>query len=189
MLPGDNREVLKFAALVLAASALWAAADPVVHDLDGRSVRPLDATSTVVVIFTRTDCPISNRYAPEVRRIHETFAPKGVVFWLAYVDPREPVAAIRDHMREYGYPFGALLDGHHELARATGATITPEAAVYHRGKLIYRGRIDDRYVSFGKARQSASVHDLADVLEQTVAGKPPEFREARAVGCFIEDLK
>ena len=189
MLLRDNHEVLKFAALVIAASALRAAADPTLHDLDGRSVRPLDPARTVVLLFTRTDCPISNRYAPEVRRIHEAFAPKGVVFWLVYVDPKEPVDAIRRHVLEYGYPSGVLLDGSHELARAAGAAITPEAAVYHRGKLIYRGRIDDRYVAFGKARQAPSVHDLEQVLVQTLAGKAPAYREARAVGCFIEDLQ
>src|SRR5258706_7607896 len=44
---------------------------------------------TIVCLFTRTDCPISNSYAPEMRRIHEKFSPRGVAFYLVYPDPDE----------------------------------------------------------------------------------------------------
>ena len=47
---------------------------------------PLDAqqagTKAIVFLFTSTDCPVSNRYAPEVRRIAEAFGSKGVAFRL-----------------------------------------------------------------------------------------------------------
>src|SRR5512134_2888472 len=44
-------------------------------DLEGRAVSPLDDdVAATVLLFTRTDCPISNRYAPEVRRLHDRFA-------------------------------------------------------------------------------------------------------------------
>jgi hypothetical protein len=48
-------------------------------DLTGNTVQPI-SEQTSVFLFTRTDCPISNRYAPEVRRIHDRFAPKGTAF-------------------------------------------------------------------------------------------------------------
>ncbi|MGC1581608.1 MAG: hypothetical protein WA766_09000, partial [Candidatus Acidiferrales bacterium] len=40
-------------------------------DLNGKSVDPLKAApgKIVVLIFVRTDCPISNRYAPAIQRI------------------------------------------------------------------------------------------------------------------------
>src|SRR5689334_201117 len=38
----------------------------------------------IVCLFTRTDCPISNSYAPEVRRMYEKFSPRGVAFYLVY---------------------------------------------------------------------------------------------------------
>lgn len=158
-----------------------------VKDLDGRTVDALGARTTVL-IFTRTDCPISNRYAPEVRRIYEAFSNRAD-FWLVYVDPKQTAETVRAHVREYGYPFGALLDGRHELVKLAGASITPEAAVFAGRKLIYRGRIDDRYVTFGKARQTATKHDLEDALAAVAAGKPAPFRETKAVGCFIEDLR
>ena len=43
-----------------------------VFDLDGRLVDPLAlpaGTRAHVLVFTTTDCPISNRYAPEIQRL------------------------------------------------------------------------------------------------------------------------
>src|SRR6186997_632090 len=75
-------------------------------DLDGRPADPLDAhgAPVTVFVFTRTDCPVSNRYAPELKRLHERFARAGVAFWLVYVDPTETVDGMRRHVGEYRYP-------------------------------------------------------------------------------------
>ncbi len=156
--------------------------------LDGRTVQPLSSKISVF-IFTRTDCPISNRYAPEIRRIYDRFAAQGASIWLVYVNPAESTASIREHLREYAYPESALLDPRHQLVRLTGARSTPEAAVFSSGKLVYRGRIDDRYTGLGQMRPAANTHDLEQVLDALVAGKRLEFRETRAIGCFIDDLK
>ena len=161
-------------------------------DLSGRSVNPLRAAKSraTVFLFIRSDCPISNRYAPEVRRLYEEFAPRGVGFWLVYPDPKEAPAAIRQHLKEYEYPFGALRDPSHSLVTLTGAKVTPEAAVFvDGGKMVYHGRIDDLYVDFGKARRAPTTHDLEQVLEAILAGKPVHEASAPAVGCFISDLK
>jgi hypothetical protein len=164
-------------------------------DLTGRQVQPLQETraKAIVFLFVRTDCPVSNRYAPEIRRLHAEFVSSGVVFWLVYVDPSEPAEAIRKHLREYDYPLGALRDPRHSLVKITGARVTPEAAVFVPGpagpEMAYRGRIDDRYVDFGKARPAPTTRDLERVLQQVIAGKHVPFETIPAVGCFISDLK
>jgi hypothetical protein len=159
-------------------------------DLDGRDVRPLeDGRAATVFIFTRTDCPVSNRYAPEISRLHAAFAPKGIAFWLVYVDPAQTAEAVRRHMAEYGYHMGALLDLRHELVSLTQAAVTPEAVVYSGKRIVYRGRIDDRYVALGKARRTATTHDLEDVLTAIAEGRTVEPRSTHATGCFIADLK
>src|SRR4051812_42063268 len=144
----------------------------------------------VVCLFARTDCPISNSYAPEVRRMYEKFSPHGVAFYLVYPDPDESPQVIEKHLKEYSYPFPALRDPKHELVKLAEARITPEAAVFDaRGKLLYHGRIDDRYVDFGKARLAATVHDLEQALEAILAGKAAPAAGGPAVGCFIADVK
>ena len=181
------------ALLLLAVPATAVATDGplLLPDLDGNRVNPLsgDAKATVF-LFTRSDCPISNRYAPEVGRLQERFSRRDVGFWLVYPDPDETTETIRRHMEEYGYRFGALRDPDHELVRQTGATITPEAAVFDgSGTMVYRGRIDDRYVAFGKTRATATRHDLEDALLAVLDGGAVRDPTTKAVGCFIADLK
>ena len=164
---------------------------PHVVDLDGRELEPLAETGHVqVFLFVRSDCPISNRYAPEVRRIAERFASRGVELWLVYADPDEPLETIRRHLAEYGHPGRPVRDPRHELVRRTGATVTPEAAVFSAsGELVYVGRIDDRFVDFGKARAAPTRNDLIEALEATLAGHPVSEPRTRAVGCFIPQLQ
>jgi thiol-disulfide isomerase/thioredoxin len=164
-----------------------------VQTLTGASVDPLQApagTKAIVFLFTSTDCPISNRYAPEVRRLAEAYGSKGVVFRLIYPNPAETPAAIREHMSAFRYAGAtdALRDPEHALVKLAGATVTPEAAVYASGRLAYRGRIDNRYVELGVERPAATQRDLADALAAVVAGKAVTSPTTQAVGCFIADF-
>ena len=178
-------------AVVLLTAAL-ANADVRLRDLDDRSVDPLAApagTKATVFLFVSVECPISNRYAPAVRRLHDKYAAQGIQFSLVYPNPVEPVAAIRRHLSDYSYPMRALRDPRHELVKIAGATITPEAAVFDpRGRLLYHGRIDDRYVSLGLERPVATRHDLDEVLTDIVSGRAPRQSATQAVGCFIADF-
>lgn len=159
-----------------------------VPGLDGTVVSPLapgDGVEATVLLFVMTDCPISNRYAPEIRRLHGEFA-GAVRFRLVYVDAQRPVEDLREHHSSFGYPFGALRDVDGALAALAGATVTPEAAVFDAdGRLVYRGRIDDRFVSFGVARRAPRTRDLHDRLRRLAAGETLAFSETRAVGCYI----
>ena len=160
-------------------------------DLEGRQVDPLKQTDAkaTVFLFTRTDCPISNRYTPELQRLQAKFQSDNVRFWLVYSDPDESVKAIREHVKEYGYSWGVLRDLEHGLVRKTQVRVTPEAAVFVSGRMVYRGRIDDRYVDFGKARAKPTQHDLEQALQATLEGRPVERAMTPAVGCFIPDLQ
>jgi hypothetical protein len=146
--------------------------------------------AATVVLFSRSDCPISNRYAPEIRRLCDQYETQGVAFYLVYVDPQERPEAIRRHLHEYGYPCQGLRDPLHTLVAHCGATTTPEAVVFDKNRLmVYRGRVDDVYVDFGKARTEPTTHDLADAIESTIHGRHVTNPRTKAIGCFIEDLK
>jgi hypothetical protein len=161
-------------------------------DLDDQPVDLLrqNPGPITVVVFTRADCPISNRSAPEIRRLYEMYHPQGVEFVLVYVDPNERPDAIRRHLRAYDYRCRALRDPEHALVAYCDATTTPEAAVFGPdGTMTYRGRVDDRYVDVGRPRAEPTTHDLADAIESTVAGRPVLNPRTKAVGCLIADLK
>ena len=174
--------------LLAATAALAAASDVQVPALDGTTVTPLAAPSGVtLLLFVTTDCPIANRYAPEVRRIHEAFGDR-VTFWLVYAGTDRPTAELAAHHASFGFSFDAVRDPEGALVAATGVTVTPEVAVYAADQqLIYRGRIDDQYVEFGVTRAVPATRDLRDVLAGLVAGERLTFTETQAVGCYIPD--
>ena len=103
-------------------------------NLEGRAVDPLaNLTSTTVLVFVATSCPISNRYAPEIRRLHEEFAPRGVKFVLVYPSASESAADVAKHVHDYAYPFAAVRDPKHVLVARAGVTVMPEVAVFVPG--------------------------------------------------------
>jgi len=96
-------------------------------------------------------------------------------------------------MRAFGLGGDALRDPRHELVRLAGATVTPEVAVFvahpSEPRMVYRGRIDDRAVDFGRSRPEARTRDLADVLDALRAGRTLTPRTTTAVGCVIAELR
>lgn len=150
---------------------------------------PAQPEKALVLLFIRTDCPISNRYAPDLQKLYNEYAPKGIDFQLVYPESGLTPGAMEKHRREFGYSIPGLLDADHDNASRAGARTTPEAVVFVRGKPVYRGRIDDRYVAIGRERPSAAHRDLEEVLAAVVAGRSVSYRETVAVGCAIENLK
>ena len=154
------------------------------------SALPIFGGDVQVLVFVRTDCPITNRYAPELRRIATRFQGRHVAFYLVYPDPSENKRAIENHMAEYQFPGTPLRDPDHELENRAHATTAPEAAVFDpAGNLKYHGRIDDLWVAPGKSQAAAKVHDLEDAITAVVAGKPVAHPETRAIGCSLKDLR
>jgi hypothetical protein len=166
-------------AFLLACSTLFARQDPFAK-----------AASARVLIFVRSNCPITNRYAPELQRIAKEFEPRGVDFWFIYPDASETEATIAQHKLEYQLPGSTVRDPQHLLVKRAEATISPQAALFdHNGRLIYSGRIDDRYVAFGKARSAPQIHDLEEAIAATLDGKPVKEARTHSVGCYLADVK
>jgi hypothetical protein len=176
----------RIACVVLVWATAAAAGQPPVTGLDGQPVQPLDGSAAAtVLVFTAVDCPISDRYAPELRRLAARFAAGDVETWLVYPNGDDP-ARVRTHVHAFGYGLPVALDPGATLADRAGAEVTPEAAVFDRaGRLVYRGRIDDRYVDFGVDRPAPTSHDLADAVAAVMDGRPVRAARVPAVGCAI----
>ncbi len=160
-------------------------------DLQGRLINPFNSTNAkaIVFIFFEIDCPIANRYAPEIQQLFARYAPQGVDFWLVYPAPERKPAEIARHVKEFQLSLPVLRDPQHNLVKRAGVRVTPEAAVFLcNGRLAYRGRIDDRMVDFGKERHSATRRDLSDVLLAISQGKPVIPQTTPAIGCYISTL-
>lgn len=161
-----------------------------VRDIDGRAWTPLApaAGDVNVLVFVTVDCPISNRYAPEIGRIAADYKAKHVQTFLVYADSSLTAASVRTHVSEFhaGVPLPAIIDTGLALTTAADATVTPEAFVYNQSGPVYRGRIDDLYVSIGQMRREPTRRDLRLSLDAVLAGRPVPVAKTQAVGCFIE---
>ena len=147
----------------------------------------LPALVLTVFVFTTTDCPIANRYAPEIQRLADKFGAQAK-FVLVYPVAGDTDQKIREHKAKFAYRLESIRDRDQKLVKQTGVTVTPEVAVMNGDQLLYRGRIDDRYVAFGVDRPAPTKRDLEDALTAVLTGKPVVIKETRAIGCILADL-
>ncbi len=179
-------------ALLLLALAAITNPNVRVTDVTGTERQPLKPArgETSAIFFVSHDCPISNYYAQEIRRICEQYGDKGLRCSLVYVDPTFTNAAAAKHADEYAHgPYPRIVDRTHALVTATRATVTPQVFVIRDDKSVaYNGRIDDFYMALGKKRRIVTERDLRDALDAVFSGKTVAKPESKPVGCFIPDL-
>ena len=160
------------------------------YDLHGKPVPELarSGTEAVVLLFIATDCPISNRYAPEIERLKKEFAGKPVAFWLVYPNATETTEGVLHHQEAYSLDGATLVRPRPWFVAEAQATITPEAAVLIPAgsgwRTVYAGRIDNRYVDIGRERPRATRHDLEEAVEAVLAHQPV-IPGGPPVGCGI----
>jgi hypothetical protein len=121
-----------------------------------------------------------------MNRTQRDYQARGVAFYAVQADTTIATADVVEHTKEYQFNFPVLFDPHQILAKLTGATTIPEAAVLSSdGTLLYLGRIDNRVEDFGKTRLQATEFDLRDALEAVLAGRPVPHPRTHAIGCAI----
>jgi peroxiredoxin len=174
--------------LVLAGIAGAAPFQFFLRDVDGIEHRQSEwaGKRAVVVFFTTIDCPLSNGYVPEMNRLRQEYARRGVPFYAVETNTTLQLAEIRRHAKEFGFTFPVLIDKQQVLVRLAGATATPEVALFSSaGKVLYRGRIDNRVEDLGQRRTVVTQHELRDALDAVLAGRPVPHPTTRVVGCAI----
>ncbi|HUA85119.1 MAG TPA: redoxin domain-containing protein [Bryobacteraceae bacterium] len=174
-------------------AALCAAGTPAFALKDSSGVTHTQAElaqyKATVFVFVATDCPNSNTYAPVLARLYREYSAHGFAFFNVYSDPQETAATVKKHDTDFQVPFAALLDPKQTLARETGARSTPEVVIVDReGKQLYRGRVDDRFVDFGKTRYQPTENDLQDALDAILQGKAIAHPVTRVLGCAIPGI-
>ncbi len=161
-----------------------------VRDIDGVAREPLKAEKWHVnaVFFVTNDCPISNYYAHEIRRICDEYVKRGAGCSLVYTDSSMTDEQARQHAKEYGHgDYPKIVDRTHALVTAAGAKINPTAVLVRPdGSIAYRGRIDNSYAAIGVQRRVVTEHDLRDALDAVLTGKPVPKPGTQPIGCYIQ---
>ncbi|MGY8751075.1 MAG: redoxin domain-containing protein [Fidelibacterota bacterium] len=101
-------------------------------------------------------------------------------------DRGEGLSDMREFAKKYDHDFLYALDKEAKLAKAFGATKTPHIYLFNgKGKLVYRGAIDDN------ARKPKKVKNkyLFNAIKAVAKGKNIDLAETKALGCAIKFAK
>jgi thiol-disulfide isomerase/thioredoxin len=138
-----------------------------------------------ILFFVAVDCPNSNAYSPFFNSLVKDYAKQGVAFYVVHEDDGVTRQEAEKHAKDYGYTCPVMLDADHSLAKHYKIEVTPEVAIVDAmGKELYRGRIDDRFVSCGSAA-NGTTHELTDALGSVLAGKAVAKAYVPGAGCSI----
>lgn len=144
-----------------------------------------------LVVFTCNACPWAKKWEKRVADIGNAALAAGL--GVVAINPNDPsvnaedgFAEMQKRSRALKLKFPYVVDATSDVARAFGATRTPEAFVFDaQGKLVYHGTIDDN------ANDAAAVKEawLRDAVNAVAAGKDVPVAETKAFGCTIKFRK
>lgn len=135
----------------------------------------------VVFVFLSAECPVAQRYAMRLKRMHAKYKEQGTTIIGVYSNENDSVDDVKSYLKKAEYAFPIVKDTDGSLARHLGATMTPQAHLIDTAAVLrYRGPIDDnRYVTRVKHEY------LQDALLAVLEGKPIPVKETPAFGCTI----
>jgi peroxiredoxin len=158
--------------------------------VDGRELSIADVTGAkgTLVIFSCNHCPYVKAWEDRIASIGNGAPARGVGVIVINANdpeayPEDDYAAMQKRAHENGFEFPYVVDATSDVARAFGATRTPEVYLFDAaGKLAYRGAIDDNAQDAAKAPRRY----LADAIDALAAGREVAERETKAIGCSIK---
>lgn len=142
----------------------------------------------LVIFFTCNHCPYVIGSDENTRNIVEQFAGQDIRF-LA-INSNSPNTYAEDswehmieRMDEHKFPWLYLHDASQAVAKAYGALRTPHFYVFDAArKLVYVGRAIDT----PRDHTKSTTHELADALEELLAGKPVSNPVTNPIGCNVK---
>jgi peroxiredoxin len=180
-------------ALALAIGDAMPAANANLVNVDGRelSLAKVAGEKGTLVIFSCNHCPWVKAWEGRMVEIGNAYRTKGVgIIAVNSNDPKaypdDDLPQMKERARAKNYLFPYVVDTTSEVARAFGATHTPETFLFDAsGRLVYHGTIDDNARDAGKVQHTY----LRDALDAVLEGKSPAVQETKALGCTIVPRK
>lgn len=143
----------------------------------------------VVIGVTGTECPLAKKYLPEMQKLSDEFAEKGVAFIGLNANRQDSLAEIGAQVRDAAVTFPVLKDNQQTVIKALGATRTPEVFVLDKDRVVrYQGRIDDQHATGGRSKNSPVRQDLRLAIDELLAGQEVSMARTPATGCLITKL-
>ena len=177
------------AGAVLAIGAAAPMADTKMTGVDEKEITLAEAAGKkgTMVIFMCNHCPWVKAWQTRIAKIGNAAVAKGI--GVVAVNSNDPAAYPEDDManmktraKDLGFKFPYVVDGTSDLARAFGATHTPEIFLFDAsGKLVYHGAVDDN-----RDEKLVKKQYLQQAVAAVAAGKPVALAETKSLGCGIK---
>jgi peroxiredoxin len=143
------------------------------------------AGGAVVLVFIGTDCPVTQRYAPRIEALRQSFAHRGIKFLGISSNVQDAPAQVVRFARDFKLNFPIIKDIASQVANTLGAQRTPEVFLIDKERRIrYRGRIDDQ-IDDEVDRSQPTRPDLEIAIEEVLAGREVSLPNTRVTGCRI----
>lgn len=152
------------------------------------SLKDFEDAKVLVVFFTCNHCPYVIGSNEVTRETADRFQAQGVRFVginanSVKTHPDDSFEHMVEHMKSNQYPWVYLRDESQEVALAYGALRTPHFYVFDENrKLIYTGRGMDNPREAAKS----TVNDLANALQQHLAGEDISVPLTNPIGCNVK---
>lgn len=146
------------------------------------------AKDAVVVVFTCNHCPYAQAWEGRLIQIQADYAARGVQLIAINANdavkyPADSFAKMQERAAAQGFNFPYLHDETQAVARAYGATRTPEVFVFDRSRTLrYQGTVDDNYEEPTAVKQPY----LRQALDAVLAWQAAPVAETAPVGCTIK---
>jgi peroxiredoxin len=140
----------------------------------------------VCFAFLHPACPLAQEYAPVLSALAADFGGAGIRF-VGVVCDCDDLKEVDAYRGEYGIRFPIHLDTDFRLAETLDATITPEVVLVDRDRITrYSGRIDDRYKIRGVMTPGDAEPELANAIQDLLAGREIREPQTKAAGCPLD---
>jgi peroxiredoxin len=153
------------------------------------SLKDFQDKQIVVLAFIGTECPLVKLYGPRLQKLQDKYGERGVAIIGINSNTQDSITEIASYARKHDLAFPILKDLGNKIADQIGAERTPEVFLLDKSRTVrYHGRIDDQY-GVGSVRDNAEKHDLANAIEEVLAGKPVSQPKTDVVGCHIGRIR
>jgi peroxiredoxin len=142
----------------------------------------------IIIIFSCNHCPYVKAYEDRIIALQNDYRDKGVqVVAINSNDaekyPEDSFGEMKKRAKEKGFNFPYLHDETQAVARAFGATHTPEIFLFdEERKLKYYGKIDDNWQEPDRVR----TRYLKEAIEDLLNGREVAVPQTYAIGCTIK---
>lgn len=157
---------------------------------DGKtySLGDFEDARVLVIFFTCNHCPYVTGSDEVTRGVAERFARHGVRFVGINSNSKNTYAEdsfehMVARMQQHKFPWIYLHDATQDVARAYGALRTPHFYVFDADRrLVYTGR----GVDSPRDASRIKVNDLANAIEELIAGRPIRVPKTNPIGCNVK---